>query len=241
MRAAWLLLLAVAAFAACARGQSAAAPEVLDRVVAVVNNQAILWSDIGNEIRFSILDPEQVNGTETPQHALQQLIGRALIQQQIRQEDANAALPSDEEVQARLGELRKELPACVRSNCASDAGWQAFLAANGLTAAQVEGYLRLRLEILRFIEIRFRQGIRISREETEAYYRDKLLPQYAPGASVPPLSAVASRIEEILLEEQVNVMFGQWLDNLRKQGDVEVLDASLEPAAESSTGGDRVE
>lgn len=241
MRGAWLLLLAVAAFTEGALGQSPAATEVLDRVVAVVNNQAVLWSDIRNEIRFSILDPEEVNGTETPQHALQQLISRALIQQQIRQEDATAALPSDEDVQARLIELRKELPACVRYNCASDAGWQTFLAANGLTAAQVEGYLRLRLEILRFIEIRFRQGIRISREETEAYYRDKLAPQYAQGAPVPPLSAVAPRIEEILLEEQVNVMFGQWLDNLRKQGDVEVLDDSLEPGAGSSTGGERVQ
>ena len=35
---------------------------------------------------------------------------------------------------------------------------------------------------------------------------------------------MAPRIEEILLEQQVNVMFGTWLDNLRKQGDVEVLD-----------------
>lgn len=203
--------------------------QTLDRVVAAVNNQPILWSDIRNEIRFAVLDPEQVNGTLTPQKALQELVSRALIQQQISEEDATAAEPGEDDVQARVSEIRKELPACVRMNCATDAGWQAFLKANQLTAEQIENYLRLRLEILRFIEIRFRQGIRISPEETEAYYRDKLVPQYAKGAQVPPLSTVAPRIEEILLEEQVNVMFDNWLDNLRKQGNVEVLDRSLEP------------
>lgn len=214
---------------------------VLDRVVAVVNYQPILWSDITNEMRFAVLDPEEVNGTLTPQRALEELISRTLIQQQIREEDATAALPTEDEVRARVNAVRKELPACERMNCASDSGWQAFLHKNGLTAAQVEGYLKLRLEILRFIEIRFRQGIRISREETEAYYRDKLVPQYPQGSNVPPLNSVASRIQEILLEDQVNVMFGNWLDNLRKQGDVEVLDASLDPGAQPSKGSGNVE
>ena len=230
------------AAAACAHTQSPdGSPQVLDRVVAVVNFRPILWSDITNEIRFAVIDPEEVNGTQTPQKALQELISRTLIQQQIREEDASTALPSEDEVQARVHELRTELPACARANCATDAGWQAFLGANGLMPSQVEAYLRLRLEILRFIEMRFRQGIRISPEETEAYYRDKLVPQYAPGAAVPPLKAVAPRIEEILLEEQVNLMFGQWLESLRKQGDVEVLDGSLEPGLQNSTGGDHVE
>ena len=242
-RWAWPLVLTLAAIAGAEAMAFASPPEVLDRVVAVVNYRAILWSDIINEIRFAVLDPKEVNGTLTPKEALQKLISRALIQQQMGQEDA--AQPPAEDVQARVNELRKELPACVRMNCASDAGWEKFLSQNGLTAAQVEGYLRMRLEILRFIEIRFRQGIRISPEATEAYYRDKLLPQYPQGSKPPPLSAVAPRIEDILLEEQVNVLFGAWLDNLRKQGDVEVLDASLdsgtEPRSESTAESTEVE
>jgi peptidyl-prolyl cis-trans isomerase SurA len=241
MRRALPLLIALAAIARAQAQTPAAPPQVLDRVVAEVNYQPILWSDITNEIHFSVLDPEEVNGTLTPQRALQQLIGRSLIQQQMGKEDANAALPSDEEVRARENDLRKDLPACVRMNCALDAGWEAFLKKNGLTVGQVEDYLRLRLEILRFIEIRFRQGIRVSNQETEAYYRDKLLPQYPNASQAPPLSEVAARIEEILLEEKVNVLFGNWLDNLRKQGDVEVLEASLEASPETSTGKVEVE
>ena len=241
----WALLavtLALAAVATPGRGQgrpAGASPEVIDRVVAVVNYQPVLWSDVSSEMRFSVLDPEvSSDSAPTPQRALQQLISRTLIQQQIRQEDVNATQPTDEDVRARINEIRKELPACVRMNCATDAGWQMFLNSNELTAAQIGNYVRLRLEVLRFIEDRFRQGIRISPQETEAYYRDKLVPQYAKGARVPPLSEVARRIEEILLEEQVNAMFDNWLDNLRKQGDVEILDPALESTAIQSEGDD---
>jgi hypothetical protein len=196
-----------------------------------VNKHAILASDLDDEIRLSILDPNGVGrGTLTRQQALEQIVSRSLIEQQIRQEDMQAIEPSPEEVDARLGELRKQLPACVHQNCASDAGWKAFLAAHGLTPERVGTYLRYRLEILRFIEQRFRQGIQISPQQIETYYRDTLLPQYTPGEAVPPLDQVAPRIQEILLQQQVNVLFDNWLTNLRQQGDVEVLDPELESA-----------
>lgn len=202
---------------------------LLDRVVAVVNNQAILASDVDDEVRLSVLDPGRAGlGVLTRQRALEQLISRALIQQQVRQEDALAMKPSQTEVDARLAEIRKQVPACVHLNCASEEGWKVFLAARGLTSERVQSYLRRRIQILRFIEERFRQGIRITPEEIEIYYRETLLPQYAHGEAIPPLEKVAPRIEEILLERQVNVLFDDWLSNLRKQGDVEVLDQELE-------------
>lgn len=215
-----------------------ASPVALDSVVAVVNRHVILASDLDDEIRLSVLDPNGVGqGPLTRQRALEQLISRALIEQQIRQEDAQAAAPPQAEVDARLSEIRRELPACVRQNCATDAGWKAFLAAHDLTAARVDAYLRYRLEILRFIEQRFRQGIRISKQEIATYYNDTLLPQYAPGESAPPLDQVAPRIEEILLEQQVNALFDDWLANLRKQGDVEILDPALETAESDGAQG----
>jgi hypothetical protein len=205
-------------------------PVVLDRAVAVVNKQVILASDLDDEIRLSVLDPSTVSQVEiTRQQALEQLISRALIEQQIRRQDIEAIEPSQEEVNARLHEIRTELPICVRQHCASDAGWKAFLASHGLTAERVEAYLRYRLEILRFIEQRFRQGIQISPQQIEAYYHDKLLPQYAPGETVPPLDQVTPRIQEILLQQQVNELFDNWLTDLRRQGDVEVLDPELAP------------
>jgi hypothetical protein len=211
---------------------------VLDRVVAVVNNRAILASDVEDEMRLAVLDPSRSNGSAlTAKIALEQLISRALIQQQIRQEDEQAAQPSQAEVDARLAETRKELPACVRYNCASEQGWKTFLATHSLTPERVESYMRNRVQILRFIELRFRQGIRIAPEEIETYYRETLSPQYAAGETIPPLDKVAPRIEEILLEQQVNALFDEWLKNLRKQGNVEVLDPALESTETSGEAG----
>ena len=231
----WFLAISLAApaVALCAvQSDPSSAPVILDRVVAVVNKRAILASDIDDEIRLSVLDPNLVGqGTLTRQGALEQLISRALIEQQIREQDMQTIAPSQDEVNARLEQIRRQLPACVRENCASDAGWKAFLAAHSLTPERVESYLRYRLEILSFIEERFRQGIQISPPQIESYYHDILLPEYPSGETVPPLDQVAPRIQEILLEKQVNVLFDAWLTNLRSQGDVEVIDPSLESAA----------
>lgn len=224
------------ASASQAQASLSASPLVLDRAVAVVNKHVILASDLDDEIRLSVLDPNTVPQVElTRQQALDQLISRTLIEQQIRQQDVEAIEPPQQEVDARLHEIRTEVPTCVRQNCASDAGWKAFLAAHGLTAEHVEAYLRYRLEILRFIEQRFRQGIQISPQQVETYYHDTLLPQYVPGETIPPLDQVAPRIQEILLEQQVNVMFDNWLTNLRQQGDVEVLDPDLIPQPAPAT------
>jgi peptidyl-prolyl cis-trans isomerase SurA len=231
--------LATAALCVCLAAAAHAQDRVvMDRVVAVVDKHVILSSDLDDEIRLSVLDPNDFgNGTLTRRRALDQLISRALIEQQIRQEDAEAATPPQSEVDARLGELRNELPACVRESCSTDAGWKDFLAAHHLTAARVEAYLRYRLEILNFIEERFRQGIRISQEEIAAYYKNTLVPQYNAGETVPPLDQVAPRIEEILLQQQVNALFDNWLANLRKEGDVEILDPSLVTSTEGGEGG----
>jgi peptidyl-prolyl cis-trans isomerase SurA len=223
------LLLSLTVWPSHAQSPNSSAPVVLDRVVAVVNNQAILDSDIDDEIRLSVLDPGRVGmGVLTRSHALDQLIGRDLIQQQIRQEDLESAEPTQAEVDARLSEIRRQLPSCIRSHCSTGDGWKAFLVLHNLTEERVEAYLRYRVEILRFIEQRFRQGINVQPKEIETYYNNTLLPQYPKGETIPPLDQVSSRIQEILLQQQVNILFDDWLNNLRNQGNIEVLDPTIQ-------------
>src|ERR1700722_3394431 len=109
---AWCAAILLGGIACAANAQNA--PEVLDRVVAVVNNRAVLWSDITDAMHLAALET-RVKGEEDPnaRTALEQLVSRTLIQQQIRQEDAEAMAPAEKDLQARLTELRKELPACV--------------------------------------------------------------------------------------------------------------------------------
>ena len=111
-------------------------PVVLDRVVAVVNSHVILASDLDDEIRLSVLDPDRrrpgtAHPPARPRSAHQPRAHPAADSPGRR---AGRRAPQAE-VDARLTEIRKELPACVRQNCASDAGWKAFLAAHDLTRA----------------------------------------------------------------------------------------------------------
>jgi hypothetical protein len=248
MRAAWTIRLAMATLSAlnaaclCTSAQEAKPSTtrvLLDRVVAVVNNQAILASDVERGMRLSVLEPRRNDETPDPRNTLNRLISRSLIQQQMGHEEEQADAPTDDDVQARIAEIRSQLPACVRAKCSTDEGWQSFLAGNQLTIGEVETYLRLRLQFLGFIENRFRSGVQISQEEIQSYYTNTLLPQYAKDQKPPALEDVSKRIEEILLQEQVNKLFSAWLDNLRKQGDVQIVDPSLElPASQASPGGE---
>ena len=55
-------------------------------------------------------------------------------------------------------------------------------------------------------------------------FREKMLPQYAKQNVAPPkLEAISDRIQEVLLQEQVSNLLGDWLKSLRAQGSVVVL------------------
>src|SRR5271168_1210986 len=108
-------------------------PVVLDHVVAVINGSVILQSDVNEELDYAVLQPFSIKGADdTPQTALQRLIDRALILQQM-QTAQTVDPPSPEAVQQSLVQLRGLIPDCARYQCKTDAGWQAFLTAHGLT------------------------------------------------------------------------------------------------------------
>jgi hypothetical protein len=212
-------------------------PIVADRVLVVVNQQVILQSDLDREIRLSILDPNlDFAHHPEPAVALEHLISRALIRQQFANQPLLTTAELQQAVDDHIQELHTQLPACVRLNCVKPEGWQAFLAESHLTAAEVDAFLREQIQILDCIEKRFQAGIHITPEQVADYYRTSLLPQYTKTAQVPTLESVASRITEILLERQVNLLLESWLTTLRKEGEVVFLDPSLvsEPALEPS-------
>ena len=223
--------------------QPAPQERVLDRVIAVVNSQVILESDLQLEQHLARLLP--INGPEqvTPAQALERLTTRALIEQQILQEDPHGLEIAPTVLADSLAKLRENLPACRHGECETAAGWTAFLATLGLTPVEVSEYWAHRIAVLGFIEQRFRSGIRITPEEIEKYYRETLVPQYAKPGDAPPLNDISQRVQEILLQQRVNGMLSEWLKSLQDQGQVEILDPSLRapaeppPAANSPDGG----
>jgi peptidyl-prolyl cis-trans isomerase SurA len=212
---------------------------VLDHVVAVINGSVILQSDVTEEMGYAVLQPFSINkARNTPQSALQRLIDRDLILQQI-QITQSATVPTPEEVQQRLTELRQAIPECVQYDCKTEAGWQAFLGAKGLTEKEVEAHWSQRMSILSFIQSRFGAGVRISQAEIADYYNKTLVPQFRGTADKPPpLTTVSDRIEEILLQQRVSSLLLEWLQSLKSEGSVSILDPAYGQVGTTGSGDD---
>ena len=85
---------------------------------------------------------------------------------------------TDAEVDAELATLRKSIPKCAAYHCETEAGWEKFVADQGFTMEELRDRWRQRMEVLRFIEERFRMGIRIEPSEIDDYYKKTMLPVY---------------------------------------------------------------
>lgn len=207
----------------------------LDHVVAVINGDVLPESDVEEEIHFAALEPFRPDaGKDTRQDALRRLINRSLIVQQMRQQQQFNVKISDADVEKSLKELRSHLPDCARYECQSAQGWKSFLAANDLTEQEVVEHWRQRLAILRFIDLRFRTGIRISHESVAEYYQKTVVPAFEKQhQAAPPLKDITSRIQDVLLEQQVNGLLQDWLKSLRAEGSVQIVDPAF--ATEENT------
>jgi peptidyl-prolyl cis-trans isomerase SurA len=194
----------------------------LDRVVAVVNGDLILESDVDTEERFAAFQPLRDPATLTRDRIVERLIDRTLILQQLRLQPQPPI--TDEQVDAQLAQLRKAIPECAKDHCETDAGWQKFVEDHGFTLQELRERWRTRMEVLQFIEQRFRMGVRISQAEIDNYYKTKLAPEYQKqGVAAPPEDTIADRIQEVLLQEDVTKLLEDWLKTLRAQGSVRIV------------------
>jgi peptidyl-prolyl cis-trans isomerase SurA len=196
---------------------------VLDRILAIVNDDVILESDVDEERRFESIQPYRGSTAEfSRERAVQRLIDRTLILQQAALEPEDAI--TEQDLDAQLAKLRKDIPECAEFHCETDAGWQKFLAHHGFTVMEFRDRWRMRMQLLRFIEVRFRNGIRISEDEIKEYYEKTMLPEYARQNVAPPkLETISKRIEEVLLQQQVSNLLRDWLKSLRAQGSVRIM------------------
>lgn len=195
---------------------------VLDRVIAVVNGDVILESDVDEERRFEEIQPYRTMPVFTRDRAIERLIDRALILQQAALESEDA-IP-DKDLDDQLLTLRKDIPACKQYHCDTDAGWQSYVEAHGFTVEEFRERWRKRMKLLKFIEVRFRNGITVSDDQIRNYYEKTMLPEYAKRSVTPPkLETISNRIEEVLLQQEVGALLEVWLKSLRAQGSVRLM------------------
>ncbi|CAN5644755.1 hypothetical protein BH10ACI4_BH10ACI4_30040 [soil metagenome] len=220
---------AVPAPAAASAPATAPAPGVeLDRLVAVVNEDVVLESDVDEERRLGAFQPfRDSRRNSSRDEIIERLIDRDLILQQFKIQAEGKV--TEAQVDEQLTALRKDIPACKAYQCNTDAGWKRFVNDQGFSLDELKRRWRDRMEVLLFIEVRFRSGIQISDDEIQQYYDKTLLPLYASQKAVAPkLDLISHRIQEILLQQQVGSLLRDWLKTLRAQGTVRTIQSSEE-------------
>jgi len=195
------------------------AEQVIDHIVATVNHRAILESEWEEAVHMECLLNSRRLQDMSPDdrmQTLQRLIDQELIAGQMRASSVSPATP--EEIARRVRELRQTVPAWK-----SDEGWHAALAACGLTEEDVEERMAVQVNLLRYLDLRFRPAIHIDARAIQSYYREQLLPQMRrAGTREPPLEQVSPMIEQLLVEQRLNELQEQWVRSLRSQADIQV-------------------
>ena len=143
---------------------------VLDRVVAVVNDEALTLSEIQEEgqpvvrkIFQDFVGPERERRLEDAQkRLLDDLIDRRLIYQVAKRE---GMLPSEAEVNGAIEELKRN------NKVTDDAQFRAMLKSEGLTLEQVRRTVGERLAIGRLLARQIRSAIIINEDEMVKYYQ----------------------------------------------------------------------
>jgi hypothetical protein len=215
-------------------GMVQAQAQVVDRMVAVVNKQVILESELDQAARVEFLlqgKPIAVLDQADRAAVLDRLIERSLLDQQI----VNPAMldPTPEELAAKVKEVRAGIHGAAGT---SDAGWKAFLASYGLTQQDLEEQLTDQVRILRFIDLRFRGLVRVEKDAIETYYQEKFLPEiHKRNAAEPRLEEVSDKIEQILIEQRIGELLNNWLKTLRAQAHIEKMLPAPPPSAAGAT------
>src|SRR5579864_3351282 len=124
------------------------AGDVLDRIVATVNNHIILQSEWQDAVRYEAfvagrrLDQPQPGDSKA---ALDRLIDQELLLEQMRSSGFPHA--SSEEVEKRIQEIRKQY-----AGADSDVGWQAALARYGLTENELKKRVALQVDLMGLVD-----------------------------------------------------------------------------------------
>ena len=191
--------------------------EILDRTVAIVDQSAILASEVETQLRLEAMFNERaVDSSPTARaEVLERLIDQRLI-------DAQIALSGIRSADA--AELKRQSEALSQAVFAGRP-FQEALAAYGLTAEQAQGFLHRQLRFAGFVTFSFRAGVEIPDESVRQEYRRR----YGGRPGAPALDAVRDEITEALRQLQAEKALEDRIRQLRATSRIVRLPLLTEP------------
>jgi len=186
---------------------AAARAELVDRVVASVNNDVISLNDLRQAVAFNLALGGKGSGRKLAVEVLDGLINRSLL----RQEAARLRFVevTDQEVAAEVARLRERL--------GSEQAYREFLARTGMTEVQLGRLLGERLLVERFVERKIGLYARVSRDDAEAYFRE-----HAGEFAGKRFPEVQKQISAFLAGQMVGQQLDLYLADLRGRADIRI-------------------
>lgn len=220
-------------FAASARAQTPAAGggEVVDRVVAIVNDaELITYSDLLWQLALQPNVPIDNPRREDLARVLELLIDQRLVVQEADKMPHVHA--TEKELEEAGNELAKRFP--------SQEEFQRRLERVGLTAAQLREIIHERIDMEKYLDFRFRSFTVVTPQEVEAYYKDVYVPRHRrtrPGVVVPELKASYNELQSELIERKIESDTDDFLEEARAAAQITILDESLGEGIQRPEGG----
>jgi hypothetical protein len=193
--------------------------EIVDRVLAVVGERVITWSEVCAEAEYQAfrdaLDPPTcaASGAAGPispalQTALSSLTDQALLEQAMARSPFSPPPPG--EPQDGLRQLQQRF--------ADPGAYHAALARYHLTEEEVPERLARQQTLLAFVDSLLRPQISIDPAMVERYYEDKFVPEMRRQSSAEPplLDDVREQIREILTQQEINRLLEVRLEEMRR-------------------------
>lgn len=202
---------AMAAALLCA--PASAQMEVVDRILAVVNEDPILLSDVDRMIALELVEPQQ---DESPGDLRRRVLDR-LIEEKLRFHELDrfgfAEVPVQqvddqfEAVQTRYGGPERLAERLDRL---------------GLDEQGLRQLLARQLMVLIYVEERLGPRVFVDLQEIRDYFADVLQPELeSRGAPVPAIEEVREEIRAVLKEQRLNEEIERWTEELRAEADVD--------------------
>src|SRR5690348_2857851 len=193
-----------------------AAQEVVDRIVARVENDVILLSDVRALNRYQqFLDDK----SESDAQILDRLIDQWIVRTEA--DVSRSPQPSEEDIDRSLDR--------IRSSFASEQEYEARRKQAGLTEQNVRAMVSSQLYLSNYLDSRFRPAVHVDPKEVEGFYQNAIVPRAkARGQEPPSLDMARDSIQEALVQNGINQQAEQWLKESRLRLHVE---KSLEEVA----------
>jgi parvulin-like peptidyl-prolyl isomerase len=179
------------------------AQEVIDRIVARIENDVILLSEIQALSRYQQL----VDGkSESDAQILDRLIDQWIVRSEA--ETAQFPHPSDEDIARGVESVEKSF--------ASAGEYGARTKQAGLNDTDVRTMVAAQLYLSNYLDSRFRPSAQIDPKDVEDFYQKAVVPHaQARGQAPPSLEAARDYIREALVERSINEQADRWLNESR--------------------------